>query len=125
MLSGVQLSRHTVERRISDINMVIESQLHSDFQAFEYFSVALDESCDIQDKPQMAIFVQFISTDCLIQEELLDIVPLKGRIRGIDVKEAIMAAIDKANSPIAKLAAIITDGAPAMIGSVNGLVELC
>ena len=31
MLSDVQLSRHTVERRISDINMVIESQLHPDF----------------------------------------------------------------------------------------------
>ena len=33
MLSDVQLSLHTVERKISDISMVIESQLHSDFQA--------------------------------------------------------------------------------------------
>ena len=61
---------------ISDVNMVIESQLHSDFQACEYFSVTLDESCDIQDKPRLAIFARFISTDCLIKEELLDIVPL-------------------------------------------------
>ena len=30
MLSDVQLSRHTVERRISDMNMAIESQLHTD-----------------------------------------------------------------------------------------------
>ena len=36
-----------------------------------------------------------------------------------------MVAIAKANLPIAKLTAIITDGAPAMIGSVNGLVGLC
>ena len=36
-----------------------------------------------------------------------------------------MAAIAKANLPIAKLTAIITDGAPSMIGSVNGLVGLC
>ena len=56
MLSDVELSRHTVERRISDVNMVIESQLHSDFQACEYFRVALDESCDIQDKPQLTTF---------------------------------------------------------------------
>ena len=56
MLSDVQLSRHTVECRISDVNIVIESQLHSDFQACEYFSVALDESCGIQDKPQLAAF---------------------------------------------------------------------
>ena len=36
-----------------------------------------------------------------------------------------MTAIAKANLPIAKLTAIITDGAPSMIGSVNGLVRLC
>ena len=68
MLSDVQLPRHFVQRRMSDINMAIESQLHSDFQACEYFSVALDESWDIQDKPQLAIFARFISTHCLIKE---------------------------------------------------------
>ena len=47
IISDVQLLRHTVERKISDINMAIESQLHSDFQACEYFTIALDESCDI------------------------------------------------------------------------------
>ncbi|KAK5869225.1 hypothetical protein PBY51_010173 [Eleginops maclovinus] len=36
-----------------------------------------------------------------------------------------MAAFAKANLPIPKLTAIATDGAPAMIGSVNGLVGLC
>ena len=56
VLSDVQLSRHTFERRISNVNMEIESQLHSNFQACEYFSVVLDESCDIQDKPQLATF---------------------------------------------------------------------
>ena len=125
MLSDVQLSLHTIESKISDISMVIESQLHSDFQACEYFSVALDESCDIQDKPQLEIFVRFISTDCLIKEELLDIVPLKDSTRGINVKEAMMAAIEKANLFIAKLAALITNGAPAMIRSVNEPVGLC
>ena len=124
MLSDVQLSCYTVERRISDVDIVIESQLHSDFQACD-FSVTFDESCDIQDKPQLAILARFISTDCLIKEELTDIVPLNNRTRGIDVKEALMAAIEKANLSLAKLTAIIIDGAPAMIGSVNGLVGLC
>ena len=125
MVADVQLSRHTVEHRISDINTVIESQLHSDLQACEYFSVALDESCDIQDKPQLAIFARSVSNNCLIKEELLDVVPLKDRTRGIDVKEAMMTVFAKANMQIAKLVAITTDGAPAMIGSMNGLVGLC
>ena len=125
MISDVQLSRHTVERGILDINMAIESQLHSDFQACKYFSIALDESCDIQDKPLLEIFAQFITNDFLIKEELLNIVPLKNTTRGIDVKEAMIVAIAKENLPMAKLTAIITDGAPAMIGSVKGFVGLC
>ena len=68
MVAGVQLSRRTVEHRISDINTVIESQLHSDLQVCEYFSIALDESCDIQDKPQLAIFAQSVSNHCLTIE---------------------------------------------------------
>lgn len=31
---------------MSDISTAIESQLHSDLQLYEYFSVAVDESCD-------------------------------------------------------------------------------
>ena len=119
MVADVQLSRHTVEHRISDINPVIESQLHSDLQVCKYFSVALDESCDIQDNAQLAIYALSVSNNCLIIEELLDIVPLKDRTCGIAVKEAMMTAFAKANMPIAKLIAITTDGAPAMIESVN------
>lgn len=60
----------------------------------------------------------------MIIKELLDIVPLKDRTRGIDMKET-MDAFVKAYLPILKLTAIATDGAPAMIGTVNGLVGLC
>ena len=123
MLSDVQLSSLTVESRISDNNMVIESQLHHEFQTCEYFSVEWNESCDIQNKPQLAIFALFISNDCLIRE-LLDIVSLKDRIHGIDGK-AMMVAIEKANLSLTKPTAIITDGVPAMIGSVNRLVGMC
>uniref|UniRef100_UPI00358F209E general transcription factor II-I repeat domain-containing protein 2A-like n=1 Tax=Myxine glutinosa TaxID=7769 RepID=UPI00358F209E len=62
-VSDLQLSRHTVEQRISDINNSIETQLHTDLEKCRYFSIALDESCDIQDKPQLAIFVRAIATD--------------------------------------------------------------
>ena len=74
-MSDVQLSLHTVEHRISDINTATESQLHSDLRACKYLSVALDESCDIQDKPQLAILARSVSNDCLIKEQLLDIGP--------------------------------------------------
>ncbi|KAJ3597343.1 hypothetical protein NHX12_000871 [Muraenolepis orangiensis] len=120
-VSAGNKTRHTVEHRISDINAAIEAQLHSDLQTCEYFSVALDESCDIQDKPQLAIFARSVSNDCVLKEELLDIVPLKDRTRGIDVKGAMMNVFVKPNVPKLKLTAIATDGAPSVVGSVNGL----
>ena len=113
MVSDIQLSCNNAEHGVSDINTAIESQLHSDLQECEYFSVALDESCEIQGKPQLAIFARSVSNDCVIKEELLEIVPLKDRTCGIDVKETMMAAFVKANLPIPKLTAVAMDGAPA------------
>ncbi|KAI2662031.1 General transcription factor II-I repeat domain-containing protein 2 [Labeo rohita] len=71
-----------------------------------YFSTALDESCDVQDKLQLAIFVQY--TTC-----------------GIDLKETLMTVVEKANLQLSKLPAIVTDGAPAMLGFEKGLAGLC
>ena len=124
-VSDLQLSRHTVEQRISDINTAIETQLCTNLKKCRYFSMALDESCDIQDKPQLAIFVRSVSEDCVVKEELLDIVPLKDRTRGIDLKETLMMVVEKAELSLSKLTAITTDGAPAMLGAVNGLIGLC
>lgn len=36
-----------------------------------------------------------------------------------------MTVVEKANLQLSKLTAIATDGAPAMLGSANGLVGLC
>uniref|UniRef100_H2ZWQ1 DUF4371 domain-containing protein n=1 Tax=Latimeria chalumnae TaxID=7897 RepID=H2ZWQ1_LATCH len=115
-ISDLQLSRHTIERRISDLNSDIELQLHSQLQQCEYLSLALDESCDMQDKPQLAIFVRTVSDDCAVREELLDVVPLKERTRGLDIKEALMSMVAKTSLPLQKLTSIATDGAPSMLG---------
>lgn len=124
-IDDLQLSRHTVETRISDINNALESDLHADLNAYVYFSVALGESCDIQDKSQLAIFARIVSEDCVIKRGVLDIVSLKNRTRGIDVKDAMTEVFKKANLSLEKLTATVTDGVPSMIGSVNGLVGLC
>ncbi|KAL1279362.1 hypothetical protein QQF64_026035 [Cirrhinus molitorella] len=76
-------------------------------------------------KRQFAIFVRFVSEDCTVKEELLDVLPLKDRTRGIDLKETLMNVVEKADLQLSKLTAITTDGAPAMLGSEKGLVGLC
>ncbi|XP_042144504.1 general transcription factor II-I repeat domain-containing protein 2-like [Ixodes scapularis] len=76
---------------------------------------ALDESMDIQDKPQLAIFVRYVSCDESVREELLDMVALKETTRGVDIKNALLATLERFDVPLQKLVAIATDGAPAML----------
>ena len=96
----------------------------NDLKNCEAFSLALDESTDIQDKPQMAVFVRYVTSDVIVKEELLDLVELKDTTHGVDVKEALETVLVKANAPTNKLVSVATDGAPAMVGKHVGLIGL-
>ena len=124
LISQIPISRHTTEKRISEISAEIEQQLLNDLKNCEAFSLALDKSTDIQDKPQMAVFVRYVTSDVIVKEELLDLVELKDTTRGADVKEALETVLVKANGPINKLVSVATDGAPAMVGKHVGLIGL-
>ena len=89
LISQIPISRHTFERRISEISAEIEEQLLNDLKNCEAFSLALYEPTDIQDKPQMAVFVRYVTSNVVVKEELLDLVELKDTTRGVDVKEAL------------------------------------
>ncbi|XP_025196828.1 general transcription factor II-I repeat domain-containing protein 2B-like [Melanaphis sacchari] len=86
--------------------------------------LALDESTDIQDKPQLAIFVRYVTSDVDVKEELLDLISLKETTRGIDIKIALDETLQKAEIPLNKIISISTDGAPSMVGCKNGLIGL-
>ncbi|XP_065681502.1 general transcription factor II-I repeat domain-containing protein 2A-like [Hydra vulgaris] len=124
LVSQIPISRHTTERRISEISIDVEQQLLNDLKNCEAFSLAVDESTDIQDKPQMAVFVRYVTSDVIVKEELLDLVELKDTTRGVDIKEALDKALLKANVPINKLVSVATDGASAMAGKHLGLIGL-
>ena len=79
-------SRRTTQRRISQISTDIKVSVQSDIKSSLAFSLALDESTDIQDNPQLAIFIRYVSPDLTVQEELLNLVTLGETTRGIDIK---------------------------------------
>lgn len=68
--------------------------------AFDYFSLACDESTDASDTAQLMIF--------LVTEELLDLQSLKGQTRGMDFFVSVCEAVDELELPWSKVSGIIT-----------------
>ena len=103
----------------------VKEKLKSGMENFEYFSVALDESSDIYDTDQLAaIFVRGINRKYEIIEELVQLEPLKGMTTGRDVLNGSLRAAAEMNLNLSELITVMPDGAPAMVGSINGFVCL-
>ena len=62
--------------RISDISANLDSQQKNKVESFVMFSVALDESADIADVAQQAIFIRGVDETLFVTEEFLGLVPV-------------------------------------------------
>ena len=108
----VSLSRRTVARRIKAIGEDLTSQLKGLVPSFQLFSLALDESTDIDDTAQLLIFVRVISENFEIAEELLSMESMKDTTTGEDIFECVENAFRTMESPWQKMFSVTTDGCP-------------
>ncbi|CAH0562860.1 unnamed protein product [Brassicogethes aeneus] len=98
---SISLSRHTVTRR-----------------------VALDETCDLTSRSQLAIFVRCVDENWNVLQDLLEVCQLESTTQGKDIFLKIKECIEKKSLSWDKFISVCTDGAPAMIGKNNGCVAL-
>jgi hypothetical protein len=117
------LSAKTVKDRTVKMSLNITNQQVEDLKLVSALSIAVDESCDINDTAQVSLFVRFISSTGP-KEELLGLLPLKGRTRGEDTANAVIECIEKHHIPLDKIVSISTDGAKSMTGVRNGFVAI-
>ena len=61
------------------------SQLKSKSKEFEYFSIALDESTDINDTSQLLTFIRGVDSNFKITEELLSVSSMHRTTTGEDI----------------------------------------
>ncbi|KAM4629813.1 general transcription factor II-I repeat domain-containing protein 2-like [Polymixia lowei] len=122
--NNVSMSRNTVVRRIEDLSDNLKQQVSDKACAFDFFSIACDESTDATDTAQLLIFLRGVDDDFWITEELLDLRSLKGTTTGKDIFEAVSDSIDQAGLKWDKLCGITTDGAPAMTGEHKGMASM-
>ena len=80
------MSARTVERRVEDMVADVKMQQAVALQSVNtfIFSVAVDESVDINDIPRSAIIARYCSDDDM-QEELCCLSPLYDSTKGADI----------------------------------------
>jgi hypothetical protein len=66
-----------------------------------------------------------IFCDFTVKGDLLKVSPIKRQTKGEDTYNTFKTNALEINSRLHKVSAIATDGAPGMLGSINGFIELC
>ena len=122
LFEGISLYPNTVASRVSDIAANVEEQLPATAKDFESFSIATDESTDVSDTAQCAVFIRGVDCSLNMTEEFLELIPLKGTATGRDIFQALEKCIDKYGLPWDTLVCLDTDGAPAMRSTQIGVV---
>ncbi|XP_065667571.1 general transcription factor II-I repeat domain-containing protein 2A-like [Hydra vulgaris] len=101
-----------------------DKNIHDKFQKAEFVSIALDESTDLVGKAQLCVYARFITTNYCLFEELLGIEPLETTTTGQGIYDKLFKILKNTKVPLQKISSVVTDGAPAMIERIRGVVTL-
>ena len=121
--SSIALSHVTMPRRQDDIAQQLKLSLQAKTNKREsLFSLAVDESTDINDSAQLLIFFCCLSSSFELCENFLSMEILASRTRGEDIFIAVKNACILSGLDLKYLRDICTEGAPAMTGNQKGFV---
>ncbi|RXM30349.1 General transcription factor II-I repeat domain-containing protein 2A [Acipenser ruthenus] len=115
------LSDTTAIRRAEIMAQDVFKQLSEKLKTGK-FSMAVDESCDIRDTAQLAMYVRFFDGEKFV-EDLLSLIPHNNRTTGEDLFNSVQTFLSNEGFDVNQIVSITTDGAPAMIGTHRGLVK--
>ena len=124
VFESVSLSSRTVRRRIEEMSDNVHDSLKTRISTLVAFSLALDESTDVKDTAQLAVFIRGVTADLNVCEEFLQLVPLRGTTTGKDIFDAMLQCVEQYSLDFSRLVCVTTDGAPAMTGQTKGAASL-
>lgn len=93
-------------------------QLKNSAANFDFFSLALEESCDAHDTAQLLIFSHGITEHFQITEELGAMQSMKGTTTGRDFFTEVNACLDNLGLKWHKLTGVIMDSCPNLKGKM-------
>uniref|UniRef100_A0A0L8GXP5 DUF4371 domain-containing protein n=1 Tax=Octopus bimaculoides TaxID=37653 RepID=A0A0L8GXP5_OCTBM len=112
--ANISLTRNAVANRISDLSADLNRQQKHKVKSFIAFSVAIDESTNITDVAQLAIFLRSVGETLTVTEEFLELVPMMDTTTANDIFISLVGALDRVGVDWARAVSVATDGAPSM-----------
>jgi len=100
------------------------SQLKDTSKQFLCYSLALNESTDVQNTAQLLVFIWGMDANFQLTEEILSVESLKNITAGKDVFHAVKNCSARTGLDWNKMASVTTDGARALTGKNVGLLKL-
>uniref|UniRef100_A0A671WXQ4 DUF4371 domain-containing protein n=1 Tax=Sparus aurata TaxID=8175 RepID=A0A671WXQ4_SPAAU len=119
-IKKVPLSDTSTLRRVELLAKDVSRQLLDNLKKTDVMSIAVDESTDCTDMAQLCIYVRF-HDGVHFREELVGLIPMEGHTTGEAIFQKIDAFFDERELDLQKVCLLVTDGAPAMIGRLQGL----
>ncbi|CAB4067052.1 unnamed protein product [Lepeophtheirus salmonis] len=120
--ADISLMKNTIAERISELLEDLNSQLKQRVRCFIAFSVAIDESTDITDVAQLAIFIRGVHNKLTVTEEFVEFGPHNGYINSRRHFCVCRSYTKLSVSGLVTRCSIATDDAPSIIGKKAGVV---
>ena len=64
---------------------IVTEQFHNGYNNYECYLLQIDESTNVRDAAQVIVIIRIVFYDWSIEKEVLGIITLKERTRGIDI----------------------------------------
>ncbi|XP_039186129.1 general transcription factor II-I repeat domain-containing protein 2-like [Crotalus tigris] len=117
-IRDMPLSAKTVKDRTVEMAENITRQQIKDINSAVAYSIACNAS-----KEQIALFCRYVNS-AGPQEEMIELIPLKGQTRGEEIYEAVLDYLRTNEINTTHLVSVATDGAPSMTGAQDSFVAL-
>lgn len=118
-INDIPLSNDTMTRRVEKVASDLKEQILNDFRRSSWAAIALDESTDNTANAQLLLYGKY-ETGGMMKEELLALLTLTITTKGEDIYNIVNKFFTDHDLSWDKIVEANVDGAPAMMGRLNG-----